>query len=109
MTKLAFSITKANALHLRAQEMKPSQASQETGIERYVLSWTGHDGYSFYGEKWRNELTDAIDKGIYADAEIYRFDELSDFFIQNFKSQQILMHTLSISAKIQVLQLRSTV
>jgi superfamily II DNA or RNA helicase len=58
--------------------------SKDKNFERYVLSWSGHVGFSSYGEKWKRELTDAFDHGIYADAEIYRFDELSDYFIERF-------------------------
>ena len=59
--------------------------SKNKNFERYVLSWSGHDSFSSYGEKWKMELTDAIDHGIYADAEIYRFDELSDYFMGKFE------------------------
>ena len=59
--------------------------SKDKNFERYVTSWTGHSCFSSYGEEWVSELTDAIDHGIYADAEIYRFDELSDYFLKKFE------------------------
>ena len=59
--------------------------SKGKNFERYVLSWSEHVGFSSYGEKWKRELTDAIEHGIYADAEIYRFDELSDYFMEKFE------------------------
>ena len=58
--------------------------SKDKNFERYVLSWSDHIGFSSYGEKWKMELTNAIEHGIYADADIYRFDELSDYFMEKF-------------------------
>jgi len=56
--------------------------SKNKNFERYVLSWSERDDYHDYGGIWHQELSDAIDKGVYADAEIYRFDELSDYFMK---------------------------
>ena len=56
--------------------------AENKNYERYVLSWSGRNDYHSYGEEWVKELSDAIDNGVYSDAEIYRFDKLSNFFIE---------------------------
>jgi superfamily II DNA or RNA helicase len=53
-------------------------------FERYTVNWSERNDFPSYGLQWSEELRTAIEKGEYADAEILRFDKLSDFFMNKY-------------------------
>lgn len=55
--------------------------SENKNFERYVVSWNEHISYPDYGKIWHSDLVQAIDEGVYFDSRVYRFDELSDYFL----------------------------
>jgi superfamily II DNA or RNA helicase len=52
--------------------------------ESYIVSWSEKDSFADYGRKWSDELKLAIDEKEYEDAEVLRFDQLSEYFIQKY-------------------------
>ena len=55
-----------------------------TNYESYIVSWSKKDSFNDYGKKWSDELRLAIDEKEYQDAEVLRFDQLSDYFIEKY-------------------------
>jgi superfamily II DNA or RNA helicase len=67
-------------LHICHDSADPPSLFQSKGL----ISWSAKDSFTDYGEKWSKELTLAIDEKKYKDAEVLRFDQLSDYFIEKF-------------------------
>jgi len=61
-----------------------SGVASNRNFERYTCNWSGLSDFALYGKIWSDELRNGIDKQDYADAVIYRFDELSEYFIKKY-------------------------